>query len=334
MKTKLYDDQLIVITGAAGFIGSCVVRLLNDKGYHNLLLVDDFRKTEKWKNLRHKRFVDFISRDALFDFLKGREREIEAFVHLGACSSTVETDGDYFMQTNYRYSVELAEYALTHGHRFIYASSAATYGNGEQGFVDDATQLDTLCPLNIYGFSKHLFDKWLFEQGALKEVVGLKYFNIFGPNEYHKGRMASMVIHMVKQVQETGKIRLFQSSEPDTYKDGGQCRDFYYVKDAAKFTTFFLENDLCGLFNAGSGEANTWNDMARYVFKAMGKKEAIEYIPMPEDLIGKYQNYTCADKAHFQKQAKEKNLTFTNDFLFDRGVEDYVTNYLLKEERW
>ena len=174
MQRRLYDDQLIIITGAAGFIGSGVVRYLNDKGYNNLLLVDDFERTEKWKNLRHKRFVDFISRYELFDFIEGREKDIEAIIHLGACSDTTELDGDYFMDTNYRYSVRLADYALTHGHRFIYASSAATYGDGSRGFVDDEGSLDELCPLNLYGFSKQMFDKWIQEQKVLDQVVVLK----------------------------------------------------------------------------------------------------------------------------------------------------------------
>lgn len=334
MVVQLYDDKLIVVTGAAGFIGSGVVRYLNDKGFSNLLLVDDFGKTQKWKNLRHKRFVDFISRHELFEYLHGRESEVEAFIHLGACSSTVEDDGDLFMEMNYRFSVHLAEYALENDHRFIYASSAATYGDGSLGFADDESQLDQLRPLNIYGFSKQMFDKWLQEQGVLNKVVGLKYFNIFGPNEYEKGRMASMVMHMTRQIQETGKVRLFQSSEPDKFKDGDQCRDFYYVKDAVKMTCFFLDHDLSGIFNVGSGEANTWNKMAECIFKALGKKTHIEYIPMPTDLIGKYQNYTCAEMSKFRQKVKEKKWTFENDFSFESGVQDYVSNYLLKDERW
>lgn len=334
MVVQLYDDKLIVVTGAAGFIGSGVVRYLNDKGFSNLLLVDDFGKTEKWKNLRHKRFVDFISRHELFEYLHGRESEVEAFIHLGACSSTVEDDGDLFMETNYRFSVYLAEYALENDHRFIYASSAATYGDGSLGFTDDESQLDQLRPLNIYGFSKQMFDKWLQEQGVLNKVVGLKYFNIFGPNEYEKGRMASMVMHMTRQIQETGKVRLFQSSEPDKFKDGDQCRDFYYVKDAVKMTCFFLDHDLNGIFNVGSGEANTWNKMAECIFKALGKKTDIEYIPMPKDLIGKYQNYTCGEISKFRQGVKENKWTFENDFSFESGVQDYVSEYLLKDERW
>ncbi|MEM8727729.1 MAG: ADP-glyceromanno-heptose 6-epimerase [Chlamydiota bacterium] len=334
MHTGIYDDRLIIITGAAGFIGSGVVRYLNQRGYNNLLLVDDYRQSIKWKNLRNKRFIDLISRDEIFDFLKGREREVGAFIHLGACSSTVETDGDYFIKTNYRFSVKLAEYALENDHRFIYASSAATYGDGSLGFVDDESKLDTLSPLNIYGFSKQMFDKWLRERGVLDRVVGLKYFNIFGPNEYHKGRMGSMVMQMVDQIQKTGKIFLFNSSEPEKYGDGDQRRDFYYVKDAVKMTVFFLDHDVCGLFNVGSGQANTWNAMAKNVFKALGRSENIHYVPMPEDLVGKYQNHTCADMNKFQRVIGEKNLSFDNDYTFDGAIEDYVKNYLVRDARW
>jgi len=334
MTTQLYDDQLIVITGAAGFIGSGIVRYLNDKGYTNLLLVDDLKKSQKWKNLHQKRFVDFISRHELFQFLEGRERDIEAFIHLGACSDTVEDDGDYFMKNNYQFSVKLAEYALNHEHRFIYASSAATYGDGSLGFTDDEKKIHQLTPLNLYGFSKHLFDKWLQEQGALDRVVGLKYFNIFGPNESHKGRMASMVMHMTRQIQNTGKVRLFKSLDLSQFADGDQCRDFYYVKDAVKKTCFFLDHELNGIFNAGSGKANTWNQMAKTIFKVLGKKENIEYTPMPEDLVGKYQNYTCADLSKFEKLLKEKKETFKDDFTFEKAVEDYLNNHLLKDLRW
>ncbi|NGX50346.1 MAG: ADP-L-glycero-D-manno-heptose-6-epimerase [Chlamydiae bacterium] len=334
MKTQLFDDQLIVITGAAGFIGSGVVRYLNDKGFSNLLLVDDFRKSEKWKNLRNKRFADFISRDEIFDFLEGREREIEAFIHLGACSDTTETDGDYITHTNYHFSVALAEYALEHEHRFIYASSAATYGDGALGFTDDESKLDALSPLNLYGFSKQMFDKWLQEQKVLDRVVGLKYFNIFGPNEYHKGRMASMVMHMTDQIEKTGRVRLFKSSDPARFGDGEQCRDFFYVKDAVKMTCFFLDHDLNGIFNAGSGEAHTWNAMAKAVFKALNKEVKIDYIPMPEDLAKCYQNYTSADMAKFQKAVEEQKDSFSSDFTFESAIDDYVKNYLLKDERW
>ncbi len=334
MKTKIYDDQLIVVTGAAGFIGSAMIRYLNDQGYYNLLLVDDFRSSIKWMNLRNKRFIHFVSRDDIFDYLDGRGQEIEAFIHMGACSSTIESDGDYFMKTNYCFSVKLAEYALEHNHRFIYASSAATYGDGSLGFADDVEMLDDLKPLNLYGFSKQMFDKWLQEQGVLDQVVGLKFFNIFGPNEYHKGRMASMVIHMVDQIHKTGKVRLFKSSDPLQFGDGDQCRDFFYVKDAVKMISLLLKSEIGGIFNVGSGEANTWNAMAKNVFKSMEKKENIEYIPMPEDLMDKYQNYTCAEMSKFQNAIQAKKLEYKPDFTFNSAIEDYVTNYLLKDERW
>ena len=334
MRKELFDDQLIVITGAAGFIGSGVIRYLNERGYTNLILVDDFERTEKWKNLRHKRFVDFISRHDIFDFLEGRENDIEAFIHLGACSDTVETDGDYMIETNYDFSVELAEYALSHDHRFIYASSAATYGDGSLGFDDDEERLDELHPLNLYGFSKQMFDKWLQEQGVLDKVVGLKYFNIFGPNERHKGRMASMVMHMADQIKYSGKVRLFQSSEPKKYGDGEQCRDFYYVKDAVKKTCFFLDHDINGIFNVGSGVAHTWNHMAKTVFSVLGKPVNIEYIPMPEDLAKNYQNYTLANMKKFHSLLEKESLNFTNDFSFEEGINDYLSNYLLKDKQW
>ena len=333
-RTKLYDDQLIVITGASGFIGSGVVRLLNDRGLFNLLLVDDFDQSQKWKNLLNKRYYNIISKEGIFDFLNGKEQEIEAFIHLGACSKTTEVDGKYLIENNYRFSQRLADYALTHGHRFIYASSAATYGDGSCGFVDDVSQLDRLTPLNLYGFSKHMFDQWLREQGVLDKVVGLKYFNIFGPNEFHKKEMGSMVMHMVDEIRNTGKVRLFQSSEPDRYRDGEQQRDFYYVKDAVRLTAFFLDHDICGLFNVGSGRPQTWNALAKQVFDSLGREEAIEYVPMPKELLGQYQNYTCADMRTFYQALQEKGFAFENAYTFESAVKEYVQQYLLKGARW
>lgn len=334
MKTQIFDDQFIVITGAAGFIGSGIVRHLNDKGFFNLVLVDNFDKGDKWKNLRHKRFAEFIAPEDLFDFLEGREQDVEAFVHLGACSDVTETDGDYMFHNNYRFSIDLAEYALENSHRFIYASSAATYGDGSLGFADDVTQLDALCALNLYGFSKHMFDKWLYEQNVLDQVVGLKYFNIFGPNEGHKGRMTSMVTHMVNQIQKTGRVKLFKSTDPKRFKDGEQCRDFFYVKDAVKMTALFLDHDLNGIFNVGSGDATTWNELAEFVFDALGEKKQIEYIPLPEDLKGCYQNYTRADMTKFYRTIKEKNITYLPDFTLKSAIEDYVNIHLLKGVEW
>ncbi len=331
-KRVIFEDQWILVTGAAGFIGSGVVRYLNDLGYHNLLLVDDFYATDKWKNLVGKKFVDIISKKDLFRFLTGKEQKIAAIFHLGACSSTVESNADYLLENNYRFSVNLAKYALRNGQRFIYASSAATYGNGSRGF-DDQTELSKLRPLNMYGYSKHLFDLWLEREKALDKVVGLKYFNVFGPNEYHKNRMASMVWKMAKTAQSEKPISLFQSNHPD-YADGEQKRDFIYVKDAVRFTCRFIESSLQkvgGIFNIGTGSAVTWNRLAHAVFKAVKKPPCIQYIPMPVDLKAQYQNYTKARMAKYFAidQAASSFLTPIED-----AVEDYVQNYILRDAQW
>lgn len=330
----LKQDKLIVVTGAAGFIGSGIVRHLNNQGFNNLLLVDDIKKTEKWKNLLRKKSVDFISKHELFSWLKGRENEISAFIHLGACSDTLESDGDYLLENNYRYTLNLASYALKHGQRFIYASSAATYGDGKLGFKDSHEVLEELKPLNLYGFSKYYFDLWAKKQGVLDQIVGLKYFNVYGPNEYHKGRMASMVYKMFPNVLKEGKISLFKSSEPDKFGDGGQCRDFIYVKDAVKMTCDFLKNDISGIFNIGSGKTTTWNQLAKALFKAVGKTPHIEYVPMPADLVGQYQNYTCADMTKYYSAHGYSPSQGPQEFNVEDGVIDYVQNYLMKDERW
>lgn len=326
MKNK---EPLIVVTGAAGFIGSGVVRHLNDIGKTNLLLVDDIKESDKWKNLVGKRFSDFVSRYKIFDYLKGREGEISAFIHLGACSNTLERNGDYLLENNYRFSLRLAEVALKLNKKFIYASSAATYGNGLLGFSDDHKGLGILQPLNLYGYSKHLFDLWLEKEKLLQHVVGLKYFNVFGPNEYHKGEMASMILKMAGKVQKEGVIHLYKSTERDKYADGDQVRDFIYVKDAVRMTCDFLEKEANGIFNIGRGETVTWNRLAKALFKALKKPTNIQYIDMSPQLAKQYQNYTCADMTKFRKIFPNFSMTSIED-----AVEEYANNYLLPEARW
>lgn len=324
---KIYDDKYIILTGGAGFIGSCLLHELNRQGIYNVIVVDDLGKKEKWKNLVGKRFWDCIHKDQLFQWLEKKESDIEAFIHLGACSSTTEVDANYLLENNYRYSQRLVEYALTYDHRFIYASSAATYGDGSLGFSDQHEDLGQYAPLNMYGYSKHLFDLWLKDQNLLDKVTGLKYFNIFGPNELHKEKMASAILKMVKDSLEKGKIFLFQSSEPKKFSDGEQCRDFLYVKDAVKMTLQFLMNDKMGIYNVGSGEGHSWNALAHAVIQALEKDVSIEYIPMPRELEGRYQNYTCAD----MKKSKKHNL-LVPEFSLEKGVHDYICHYLLPKK--
>lgn len=324
------EDKIIVVTGAAGFIGSAVVRHLNDLGYTRLLLVDDIEQSEKWKNLLGKKFYNFLSKHHLFEWLEPFAPDVGAIIHLGACSDTTERDGDYLMENNFRYTQALAEISIRNGIRFIYASSAATYGDGSRGFSDDPDLLEELQPLNLYGFSKHFFDVWAKQQGLLDQIVGLKYFNVFGPNENHKGHMASMVYKMLPKVREDGVVHLFKSSDPDQFADGEQCRDFIYVKDAAKMTCEFLFNNIGGIFNIGRGSPTTWNELARAIFKAVGKEANIQYIDMPEQLAKQYQNYTCADMQRFlsshQNSAPKYNI--------EDAVSDYVQGHLLKDKRW
>lgn len=324
------NSQLIIITGGVGFIGSCLVRYLNDLGIKNLLLVDDLGHGDKWMNLQGKLLADIIDKRQLFTWLEGRHDQIAGIVHLGACTKTVETDANYLLENNYRYSLKLAEYAATHNIRFVYASSAATYGDGSEGFCDDHDSLKILRPLNMYGMSKHLFDLWVQRQGLLDKLTGLKFFNVFGPNEQHKGRMASAITHILPSAKSEGVIRLFKSSDPKLFGDGDQQRDFVYVKDVVKMIYAFMGNQATGIYNIATGEPNSWNNLANALFKALNIRGCIDYIPMPKDLNGKYQNYTCADMSKTNSVLQEHAQCHS----LDAAVQDYVCNYLLPGKLW
>lgn len=320
----------IIVTGGAGFIGSCLIQSLNEKGHHRILVVDNLKTGEKWKNLVGKTFETILPKEELFTWLEEKKRDIEAIFHLGACSDTTEKDADYLLANNYRYSIRLAEFALNHDIRFVYASSAATYGDGELGFVDNEAEIERLKPLNMYGYSKQLFDIWLKRHGGLEKAVGLKYFNVYGPNETHKNKMASFVCKAFPKVKRGESVELFASDRPE-YGDGEQKRDFLYVKDAVRITLAFLKNNSGGLFNVGSSIPSTWNELTEAVFEATGKAPKIAFRPMPEELIGKYQYFSAADMTKLKKcLGKEAECQYS---LKD-GVSDYVKQYLLKDVGW
>lgn len=318
---------MIVVTGGAGFIGSAIVWKLNQLGKTNIIIVDELSKDEKWKNLIGLKYEDFVNKlefieQVLDDVIP---YNVEAIVHMGANSSTTEKDADHLIDNNYNYTKELAKYCVEKHIRFIYASSAATYGDGELGFNDDESKLETLRPLNMYGYSKQLFDLWAKRNAISDRIVGIKYFNVYGPNEYHKGDMRSVVHKAFEQVRDAGKVRLFKSLNPK-YKDGEQMRDFVYVKDAVDMTLFFLDKpDINGIYNVGAGKARTWNDLVTSLFNAVGKPVNIEYIDLPNHLADKYQYFTEANLGKIKNAGYEKSTISLED-----GVTDYVKNYLLK----
>jgi ADP-L-glycero-D-manno-heptose 6-epimerase len=318
----------IVVTGAAGFIGRNVVAELNRRGRSDLLLVDHLGKEDKWKNLVGLSYEDLISPDDYLSLIESNQAEpADAIIHLGACSSTTERDADYLLRNNYRYTRTLCTWAIENKARFVYASSGATYGDGSQGYSDVDSVTPTLRPLNMYGYSKHMLDMWALSLGLFSQIVGLKYFNVYGPYEDHKGEMRSVVNKSYEQIAATGTVKLFKSYRREC-KDGEQQRDFIYVADAVDVTLHFaLEmRNIGGLFNCGTGEARSWNDLARAVFAAMGKKPKIEYIEMPPALRGKYQYFTQADATKL-RAAGGYSKPFTS---LEDGVIDYVQTYLSK----
>jgi len=318
---------MIVVTGGAGFIGSALVWKLNQLGEEEILIVDELGSEEKWKNLTGLKFIDIYHPNEFIELVldDAVPFESEAILHMGACSSTTEKDADFLIRNNYHYTQDLAKFSLTHRIRFIYASSAATYGDGLNGYEDKEAELNKLRPLNMYGYSKHLVDLWLYRMGMNEEVVGLKFFNVFGPNEYHKNDMRSVIHKSYGQIIETGKVNLFKSYKGE-YKDGEQMRDFIYVKDAVDMALHFLENrETNGLFNVGTGNARTWVDLVSAVFNAMDKPINIEFIEMPENLKEKYQYFTQANIDKIRNAGYTKPISSLED-----SVIDYVQNYLMK----
>lgn len=317
---------MIIVTGGAGFIGSCVVHTLNDEGRDDIVIVDNIAETDKWMNMRNKRYIKYVHKSKFLEELPTYEN-VEAIIHMGAQSSTTERNFDYLWENNFEYTKALWNYCAEKQISFIYASSAATYGDGNLGF-SDRMDIDQLRPLNGYGYSKQLFDLWVKHQAQVfpRQHVGLKFFNVYGPNEYFKGSMASMVFHGFNQIMQDGEIRLFKSCNPN-YEDGGQLRDFVYVKDICSVILFLLRNqNIKGLFNVGTGRAQSFRELAEATFRALGKEPNIRYIDMPEKLRGKYQYYTQADMTQLS------GIGYPRDFMdVETGVRDYVQNHLAKD---
>ena len=334
MKPNDFSDARVLVTGGAGFIGSALVWALNRRGCERIVVCDRLGTDERWRNLTPLRFADYVEADDLLPRLQsGALGKFDLVLHMGACSSTTETNASFLIRNNFEFTKDLAAWALGQKSRgkktrFVYASSAATYGDGSAGMEDDDAKLDTLRPLNMYGYSKHLFDLHAKRAGFLNQIAGLKYFNIFGPNEDHKGDMRSLVHKSTAQVQTEGVIRLFKSYRSG-YRDGEQQRDFLYVKDAVAMTLHLATTPKAGgLFNIGSGKARTWLDLARAVFAALKRKPKIEFIEMPEAIRDKYQYFTQANLVRLRAAGYTAPVTSLED-----AVSDYVRNYLVPDQR-
>jgi ADP-L-glycero-D-manno-heptose 6-epimerase len=322
-----------IITGGAGFIGSAIAWRLNAVGTHDILIVDEDTKGTKQNNLNGLDYVDFLDKDTFLKKIKSGaiNYKVDTIYHMGACSSTTEDNMDYLIENNVEYSKHLGKWCLKNNTKYVYASSGATYGAGENGFDDDIGLIPKLKPLNKYGLSKQMFDMWVIENKHHNKFVGLKYFNVFGPNENHKGAMRSMVNKSFQQIMDTGKLKLFKSLNPD-YKDGEQMRDFIYVKDAVEMTLFFdpfneAGKNFTGIYNIGSGEANTWLTVAHAIFKALDKKPEIEFIDMPDNLVNQYQYYSKANLAKLKSTGYNRKC-----MTIEESVGDYVQNYLVPDK--
>lgn len=320
---------MIAVTGAGGFIGSAVVWLFNMRGRSDVLAVDTADSTEVYRNLHNVKLAGYRNHAAFVAQLERGELddEVEGIVHMGACSDTTESNWDFLKENNFEYTSRLARWAVKRGRRFVYASSAATYGDGSSGFSDGHSEMDRLKPLNLYGESKHLFDLLAYRKKLLDRIAGLKYFNVYGPNEYHKGNMRSMVHKSFCQINKTGKVSLFRSNHVD-FGDGEQVRDFIYVKDAAAITIFVFDHErVNGIINCGTGIPRSFNDLARAVFHATGKSEQIQYVEMPVNLTDQYQNYTKADIEKLRGYGYQERM-----YSLEDGITDYVRNYLLTDD--
>ncbi|HTE08775.1 MAG TPA: ADP-glyceromanno-heptose 6-epimerase [Flavitalea sp.] len=321
-------DPAIVITGAAGFIGSCLTGFLNQKGFRNLILVDEFSTLEKTPNLENKIYSHTVDRDTFFRWLADRQPQVSFVFHIGARTDTTEFDYEVHRKLNLEYSKEVWKYCVTHAIPLVYASSAATYGAGEQGYDDDHEVIDKLLPLNPYGVSKNDFDKWALQTVAKPPFwAGLKFFNVYGPNEYHKGRMASVIWHAFNQIKKTGEVKLFRSHRPD-YGDGQQLRDFIHVKDILAVCYWLMKiQPEPGIYNLGTGRARTFYDLAAATFSAQGLEPNIRFIDMPEDIREKYQYFTEAKMDKLRRAGY--NETF---YSLENGVRDYVQHYLASNQ--
>ena len=326
---------MIILTGGGGMIGSMIAWHLNTQmNFDDFVIVDDLINEQQENNFNKRKFIEYISKDDLEKYLKDK-KNVSAVIHMGAISATTESNFNRLLQSNIRFSQALWHWCAENKVPFIYASSAATYGNGSVGYGDNESELDKLSPLNAYGYSKHFFDRWVQlelskNQPTPPQWCGLKFFNVYGPNEYHKGRMASVVFHAFNQFKETNQIKLFKSEHP-SYADGMQVRDFIYVKDAVKIIIFFLNNNnFSGLYNAGTGNAETFKALAEaLLINTKGQLDDIKYIEMPNDLKGKYQYYTQAT------MNKINSIGFNDNFMnLKEGVTDYLENYLLTSDRY
>lgn len=318
-------EKAILLTGAAGFIGSYFLGYLNKQGYENIIIADDFSEKDKWFNFDSKSYSAKIDRNDLFEWLDFTDPDIHFVFHLGARTDTTEFDYSVHEKLNVEYSKKIWTYCTKKNIPLVYASSAATYGAGELGYKDDHGVVEKLQPLNPYGISKNEFDKWALKQNDQPPFwAGMKFFNVYGPNEYHKGRMASMVFHGFNQIRKTGGVKLFKSHRAD-YEDGEQLRDFIYVKDVADTLYWLMENKIAsGLYNLGTGQARSFNDLMNALFASLGLEPHIEYIDMPEDIRDKYQYFTQAD------MDKLRNAGYKKPFMrLEAAIKDYVENYLL-----